>query len=254
VKHSIECIRSFALLAAGVIALTVQGCSSSSIERPERPEGIIRVVYQPSHQTDTGKDFSEAEVCNNIAEAAMNASSGPLAVSKVWSYDVPGLRFARRGSNTMINHTSAVVGDSLTGYAWELRESNRQNPFVFIAIHNNGATNRHAIWGFIHEGDKYEMANRELATELVEAIVDATGLENRGILFDSSTGRNDYRCSVTGKLAFYSIDENVNTAPYRVLLEIGDNAASREFLLNPSNQKILGQTIAKVLVKQFGRQ
>ncbi len=27
--------------------------------------------WQPSHQTDTGKDFSEAATCNGIAEAAM---------------------------------------------------------------------------------------------------------------------------------------------------------------------------------------
>jgi hypothetical protein len=33
------------------------------------------VVWQPSHQTDTGVDFSEAEVSNAIAEAAMEAKT-----------------------------------------------------------------------------------------------------------------------------------------------------------------------------------
>ena len=36
-------------------------------------ENKHRVVWQPSHQTDTGKDFSEAAVCNAIVEAAMAA-------------------------------------------------------------------------------------------------------------------------------------------------------------------------------------
>lgn len=72
-------------------------------------------------------------------------------------------------------------------------------------------------------------------------------MENRGVLLDSTTGRNDYRCASTGKLSFYSIDENVNTAPYRVLLEIGDNAASRAILTNPDKQKLIGEAIKKAL-------
>ena len=104
------------------------------------------------------------------------------------------------------------------------------------------------MWGYIHYGDKYESANRELAGRLVKAICTATNMENRGVLLDSTTGRNDYRCASSGKLSFYSLDENVNTAPYRVLLEIGDNAASQDFLENPANQKIIGEAIKKELV------
>lgn len=55
--------------------------------------------------------------------------------------------------------------------------------------------------------------------------------------------RNDYRCKTTGKLGFYSLDENINNAPYRVLLEIGDNGVSRDFLQIPTNQKIIGEAI-----------
>ena len=115
-------------------------------------------------------------------------------------------------------------------------------------MHNNGGTKRHAVWGYIHYGDKYEAANRELAARLIKAISTATTLENRGVLLDSTTGRNDYRCQATGKLSFYSLDENSNTAPYRVLLEIGDNAASHDFLQDPANQKIIGEAIKKELV------
>jgi hypothetical protein len=49
-------------------------------------------------------------------------------------------------------------------------------------------------------------------------------------------------------LSFYSLDEHINTAPYRVLLEIGDNAASHDFLQNPANQVIIGEAIKKELV------
>jgi N-acetylmuramoyl-L-alanine amidase len=126
-------------------------------------------------------------------------------------------------------------------------------PDVFISVHNNGATNRHACWGFVHEGDQYEQQNRELAKEFVVEICRVSGLENAGVLGDSSPNRNDYRCKNTGKLSFYSLDENVNTAPIRVLLEIGDNKVSYEFLMNPENQKRIGEAIQRVIERRFGR-
>jgi hypothetical protein len=239
-------VKAVVLLAVSGIV----GCGPS-ILRPERPEGKVIVVYQPSHQTDTGRDFSEAAVCNAIAEAALAANTGAVITQKVWSHDVPGLRYARRGSNTMIEHTSRIVGDTLTGYAWELKRSNKIGPHVFVSIHNNGGTNRHAVWGYIHEGDRYEAANRELAARLIEAVAEVTGLENLGVWLDSSTGRNDYRCRTTGRLAFFSLDENVNTAPYRVLLEIGDNQVSRSLLEDPVKQKAMGEAIQRVVEEIF---
>ena len=205
------------------------------------------VVWQPSHQTDTGKDFSEAATCNGIVMAAM-AAQPALKEYKVWSLGKEQYHHADSGSNTKILHTTDVIDGKISGYAYELKQSNKKDPFVFIAVHNNGGTRRHAMWGYIHYGDKYEADNRELAGRLVKAVCSVTNLENRGVLLDSTTGRNDYRCSVTGKLSFYSLDENVNTAPYRVLLEIGDNAASHEFLLNPANQQIIGEAIKKEVV------
>ena len=205
------------------------------------------VVWQPSHQTDTGKDFSEAATCNAISESAM--AYEPLSNEyKVWSLGKTEYHHADSGSNTKILHTTAVIEGKISGYAYELRESNKKNPRVFIAVHNNGGTKRHAVWGYIHYGDSYEKENRELAGRLVKSICDATKMENRGVLLDSTTGRNDYRCVRTNKLSFYSLDENINTAPYRVLLEIGDNAASHDFLQDPANQKIIGQAIKRELV------
>jgi len=204
------------------------------------------IIWQPSHQTDTGKDFSEAATCNGIVEAAM-ATDPKMKEFKVWSLGRTDLHHADSGSNTKILHTTAVIDNKISGYAWEIRESNKKKPAVFIAVHNNGGTKRHAVWGYIHYGDKYEDANRKLAARLVAAICNATGMENRGVLLDSTTGRNDYRCSSTGKLSFYSLDENQNTAPYRLLLEIGDNAASYDFLRNPENQRKIGEAIKKEL-------
>jgi hypothetical protein len=202
------------------------------------------VVWQPSHQTDTGKDFSEAATCNGIVLAAM-ATQPLLKEYKVWSLGMAQFHHSDSGSNTKILHTTELIDGKISGYAYELKQANKKHPYVFIAVHNNGGTRRHAMWGYIHYGDKYENENRELAGRLVKAVCSITSLENRGVLLDSTTGRNDYRCSVTGKLGFYSLDENVNTAPYRVLLEIGDNAASHEFLLNPVNQQIIGEAIKK---------
>jgi hypothetical protein len=200
------------------------------------------IVWQPSHQTDTGKDFSEAATCNAIVEAAMKTKP-KLKEHKVWSLGKEEYHHADSGSNTKISHTTDVVDGKISGYAYELQESNKKNPKVFIAVHNNGGTKRNAVWGYIHYGDQYEPENRELAARLIKAIAAVTDLENRGVLLDSTTGRNDYRCQKTGKLGFYSLDENINTAPYRVLLEIGDNAVSRELLVSPEGRKKIGEAI-----------
>jgi hypothetical protein len=211
-----------------------------------KPKGVV--VWQPSHQTDTGVDFSEAKTCNAIVEAAM-ATKPRLNEFKVWSLDQPNLHHANVGSNTIIEHTTAVIDGMISGYAYEIKESNKLNPDVFIAVHNNGGSKRNAIWGYIHEGDPYEAENKELAARLIAAVSAVTDLENRGVLMDSSTGRNDYKCSTTGKRSFYSLDENVNTAKYRVLLEVGDNGPSRALLTNPESQKKMGAALKEALNK-----
>jgi hypothetical protein len=223
------------------------GCATSQLRTTKATNPNIVVVWQPSHQTDTGKDFNEAAVCNAIVEAAIQTLP-KLNEYKAWSYGKKDLHHADTGSNTKIEHTAAIIDGRISGYAYEIQQSNIHHPQVFIAIHNNGGTKRHAIWGYVHEGDKFEPENRELADRLVKAVCAVTNLENRGIHLDSSTGRNDYRCKTTRKLAFYSLDENINLAPYRVLLEIGDNAVSRELLLNPESQQKIGAAIKTELV------
>jgi len=204
------------------------------------------IVWQPSHQTDTGKDFSEAATCNAIVEAAMKTKP-KFKEYKVWSLGKSEYHHADSGSNTKISHTTAIEYGKISGYAYELQQSNKLHPVVFIAVHNNGGTKRNAVWGYVHYGDKYEVANRELAGRLAKAIAAATGLEDRGVWLDSTTGRNDYRCQSSGKLSFYSLDENVNTAPYRVLMEVGDNAVSRELLVSDEGRKKIGEAIKNEL-------
>jgi hypothetical protein len=219
---------------------------NQSFREDDTPKKRSVIVWQPSHQTDTGKDFSEAATCNAIVEAAMKTKPH-LKEYKVWSLGNQDLHHADSGSNTKIGHTTAVIDGKISGYAFELKESNKRHPDVFIAVHNNGGTKRNAVWGYIHYGDKYEPENRELAARLTKSISMAVGLDDRGVWLDSTTGRNDYRCQTTGKLGFYSLDENINAAPYRVLLEIGDNAVSREILLDPAKQKMIGEAIKKTL-------
>jgi hypothetical protein len=238
-------MRLATLPAFAAIVLFGSSCRLAARFSPSPSKGPV-VVWQPSHQTDTGTDFNEAEVSNGIAEAAMRAKPR-LNEHKVWSLGVAGLHHPNTGSNTMIEHTSAVVDGQLSGYAYELRESNALVPTVFIALHNNGGTRRHAVWGYIHDGDALEAENRALAARLVKAIASVTDLEDRGVLLDSSTGRNNYRCAATGRLGFYSLDENVNKAPYRVLLEIGDNGVSRTLLQDPARQRAMGAAIKKEL-------
>lgn len=237
------------LLVLALTFITTQSFKHAFIKKRKHV-----IVWQPSHQTDTGKDFSEAETCNAIVEAAMSVRTPSeetklrLKEYKVWSLGRKDLHHADSGSNTVIGHTTEVVDGKISGYAWELQQSNKRKPEVFIAVHNNGGTKRNAIWGYIHYGDKYENENRVLAARLIKAVATVTDLENRGVLLDSTTGRNNYRCKNTGKLTFFSLDENVNTAPYRVLLEIGDNAVSRNLLISPEGRKKMGIALKKELV------
>ena len=238
-----------ASLLALILPVLFISCASSRDTTAQRV-----VVYQPSHQSDTGTNYNEALVCNSIAEAAIAASTGVARVFKVWSYNQENLHHARQGSNTKIEHSAAI--DSLgriSGYAYEIGESNKLKPDAFISIHNNGATKRNACWGFVHEGDEYEQQNRELAKEFVAEICKVSGMDNAGVLGDSSPNRNDYRCKNTGKLSFFSLDENTNTCPIRVLLEVGDNKESYQILTNPTIQKKIGEAIQMVIERWFGK-
>lgn len=66
-----------------ILFLLVQSCNRFSAEGTSKH----KIVWQPSHQTDTGKDFSEAATCNGIVEAAM-AAAPSLKEYKVWSLGI----------------------------------------------------------------------------------------------------------------------------------------------------------------------
>src|SRR5215217_7084205 len=79
----------------------------------------IVIVWQPSHQTDTGKDFSEAATCNGIVEAAMAMKTDmKLKEYKVWSLGRKELHHADSGSNTKIEHTIAIIDGKKSGYVY----------------------------------------------------------------------------------------------------------------------------------------
>jgi len=224
------------------LCLSALFCAPCLAQEPWLPV----VVYQPSHQTDTGENYNEAGTASAIVEYALREP--PFYKEyKVWSYYQPGLHHATTGSNTMVAHTTAVEDGKISGYAWELRQSNALHPQFFIGVHNNSGTGRHALWGYIHDGGEMEAANRVFSNILIEEIARATDLENRGTHLDSSAGRNDYRCASTTRQAFYSIDENVNGAPYRVILEIGDSEKSRAFLLDEAKRRAVGAAIKRGL-------
>jgi len=241
--------RIFLTAALSAVFLPCLAPQRAAAAHPEEPGGWALVVFQPSHQKDTGENYNEAETCNAIVEYALHAPPA-YEEHKVWSYLMPGLHHAGSGTNTKIEHTSAVIGGRISGYAWEVGKSNELHAGIFIGVHNNSGTGRHAVWGYIHDGDYMEAENRILSDILIEEIARATDLENRGTHLDSATGRNDYRCAATGRLAFYSIDENVNKAPYRVLLEIGDAEKSRAFLMNEERRRDIGMAIKRGL-KRF---
>lgn len=54
-----------------LLVFLISACSPARKSMRSNPV----IVWQPSHQTDTGKDFSEAATCNAIVEAAMNSGS-----------------------------------------------------------------------------------------------------------------------------------------------------------------------------------
>jgi len=228
------------LLISAILVFARPACA-------QRHAGTV-VVFQPSHQRDTGTNYNEARTADAMVQYAMSEPPH-FAEHKVWSYPQPGLHHSDTGTNTLIAHTSAAEGGKISGYAWELARSNELQPLVFIGVHNNSGTGRHALWGYIHDGDLMMEENRKLSNVLIEEIARATDLENRGTHLDSTTGRNDYRCAATGRLGFYSIDENVNYAHYRVLLEIGDIEKSGSLLLDEEFRKAVGAAIKRGLAR-----
>src|ERR1700686_3048473 len=116
-------MKKSAVLSLLLIFLFSQSCNHfNAVQQKKR-----RVIWQPSHQTDTGKDFSEAAVCNAIVAAAMGATPD-LKEYKVWSLGKEQYHHADSGSNTKILHTTAVINGKISGYAYELKKANKKHP------------------------------------------------------------------------------------------------------------------------------
>ena len=111
--------------------------ASSAVEGTELPV----VVFQPSHQKDTGENYNEAFTADAMVEYALHTPPY-FNEHKVWSYFQPGLHHSDTGTNTLIARTSALEGTKQSGYAWELARADEFKPLVFIGVHNNSGTGR----------------------------------------------------------------------------------------------------------------
>lgn len=74
-------MRKSLLPVLGAIVLFGSSCHSAARATTKAAPARVKagtpvIVWQPSHQTDTGADFNEAAVSNGIAEAAMKSSPG----------------------------------------------------------------------------------------------------------------------------------------------------------------------------------
>src|SRR5258706_13861982 len=115
IKHMIMKRPSFLLLLVSFFF-------TQSFTGNDRSKKKIVVVWQPSHQTDTGKDFSEAATCNAIIEAAIEMKPH-LKEYKVWSLGRTDVHHADSGSNTKVEHTTAIIDGKISGYAYKLENS-----------------------------------------------------------------------------------------------------------------------------------
>lgn len=205
------------------------------------------VIYQASHQNDhmiKGTSLSEAEVADKIAKYAMNATKTKNK-NTISSYpSQSSLNFYDNGSNACVNMTQKG-----TGYYWEIEQSNKIGPKLFVSIHVNASTGN-VIEPYYHSGDT---ASKGIGSEFAKAIAAATGLKERPP-HDDKVNRNETCKSEgnrykdkEGNWAFYSIDPDVNKAGTRVILEIGDSQIPSFW--TEDNMKKIGEAIASVTNK-----
>ncbi|OYU56492.1 MAG: hypothetical protein CFE25_04435 [Chitinophagaceae bacterium BSSC1] len=80
-KYKTVNIKRIHLILLVFVFFLNQSYQSNSVDSKKKPV----IVWQPSHQTNTGVDFSEAATCNAIVEAAMETKPH-LKEYKVWSF------------------------------------------------------------------------------------------------------------------------------------------------------------------------
>lgn len=201
-------------------APTTSSSEATTPPRPKPPADAIVIAWQPSHQNDTGHDWHEYVVCGDIVDRTI-ALLPAFRNVKAWD-----LKHGLTGSNNYRPEPK-----NTPAFDTEIAIANKAGADVFISIHVDGA----APSGVLGECLPGDAKSEALTKRLVAAICAGTGLHNRGIR--------------TVKL--YSFEPTRNRAPLRVLLEVGDNAADRAFLLNPAKRGAVAKAIAELLNKEL---
>lgn len=174
------------------------------------------IAWQPSHQADTGSDWKEYVVCGDIVDRVI-ALLPQFRHVKAWE-----LGMGLSGSN---GYRPQPV--NTPAFDSEIDIANDAEATVFISVHNDGGAPS-GVLGMCMPGDA---ESRALAEALKAALCDATGLPDRGIREER----------------LYSLESPRNKARLRLLLEIGDNKADREFLLDEANRQSIAQALATAL-------
>lgn len=192
--------------------------ATSSPNAPATPAaGALVVAWQPSHQDDTGfNGWHEYRVCKSIAKRAM-AELPEVRHILAWETGM-GLTGT---NNYRPSPTNTRAFDS------ELARANRAGADVFLAVHVNGGAPS-SQFAEVMPGDERSEA---VAKRIVKALEHATGIPSQGVL----------------PMRLYSLEPERNEAPIRILLEIGDNEADRDYLMNPAGREEIAAALADVI-------
>ncbi len=109
----------------------------------------------------------------------------------------------------------------------ELTRANRAGADVFIAVHVNGGAPS-SQFAEVMPGDERSGA---IAMRIVKALENATGIPGQGVI----------------PMRLYSLEPERNEAPIRILLEIGDNEADRDYLMDPAGREEIAVALADVI-------
>jgi hypothetical protein len=194
--------------------------SSTEAPRPAPHKVDLVIAWQPSHQNDTGKGYHEYVVCGDIVDRAM-AKLTQFTNVKAWD-----LKHGLTGSNNF-----KPTPKNTPAFDVELATANKAHADVFVAVHNDGG----APSGVLGEYLPGDVASQALCKKMVASICARTGLRSRGVR----------------AVRLYSFETVRNKAKYKVLLEIGDNAADLKFLMSSAKRDLAAQAMADVLAKEF---
>lgn len=206
-------------LAATVTAPAAASAAAAQIATapPVAPaKQSLVIAWQPSHQADTGAGYTEYVVCGDIVDRTI-ALLPEYRHVKAWD-----LKHGLTGSNNYRPKPS-----NTPAFDNEVKLANDGGADVFVSVHNDGGAPS-GILGEQLPGDKKGAA---LSRHLTTALAQSLGLHDRGV--------RDVR--------LYSLEAVRNNAPYRCLIEVGDNKADRALLTSESGRQKIAEALAAAI-------